>query len=65
MTSKTLGDVADHVSRCLQLAILLEVSAYPKPGNVHRTADFQETDYEHFLASADTRRERFFLRKQV
>jgi len=52
MTSKTLGDVADHVSRCLQLAILLEASAYPKPGNVHRTADFQETDYEHFLASA-------------
>ncbi|MFB0514932.1 MAG: triphosphoribosyl-dephospho-CoA synthase, partial [Candidatus Bathyarchaeia archaeon] len=36
----------------LQLAVLLEVSAYPKPGNVHRTADFQETRYEHFLASA-------------
>jgi triphosphoribosyl-dephospho-CoA synthase len=30
----------------------LEVSAYPKPGNVHRTADFKETRYEHFLASA-------------
>jgi triphosphoribosyl-dephospho-CoA synthase len=44
--------VADHVSRCLQLAILLEVSAYPKPGNVHRTADFRGTRYEHFLASA-------------
>ena len=52
MTSETLNDVPDHVSRCLQLAILLEVSAYPKPGNVHRTADFQETRYEHFLASA-------------
>ncbi|MFQ6080684.1 MAG: triphosphoribosyl-dephospho-CoA synthase [Candidatus Bathyarchaeia archaeon] len=41
-----------YVSRCLELAILLEVSAYPKPGNVHRTADFRETRYEHFLASA-------------
>ena len=28
------------------------MSAYPKPGNVHRTADFLETRYEHFLASA-------------
>jgi triphosphoribosyl-dephospho-CoA synthase len=41
----------DFVSNCLQLAILLEVSAYPKPGNVHRTADFEGTRYEHFLAS--------------
>ncbi|MGQ9459846.1 MAG: triphosphoribosyl-dephospho-CoA synthase [Candidatus Bathyarchaeaceae archaeon] len=45
-------ETAEHVSRCLELAILLEVSAYPKPGNVHRTADFPETRYEHFLASA-------------
>jgi triphosphoribosyl-dephospho-CoA synthase len=30
----------------------LEVSAYPKPGNVQRTADFEGTRYEHFLASA-------------
>ncbi len=52
MTAKTQVDIAEHVSRCLQLAVLLEVSAYPKPGNVHRTADFQETRYEHFLASA-------------
>lgn len=44
--------VAELVSQCLQLALLLEVSAYPKPGNVHRTANFQETRYEHFLASA-------------
>jgi triphosphoribosyl-dephospho-CoA synthase len=43
---------ADRISRCLELAILLEVSGYPKPGNVHRTADFPETRYEHFLASA-------------
>jgi triphosphoribosyl-dephospho-CoA synthase len=45
-------DIAFSVSQCLQLAILLEVSAYPKPGNVHRTADFLGTRYEHFLASA-------------
>ncbi len=45
-------EIPDYVSRCLQLAILLEVSAHPKPGNVHRTADFAETRYEHFLASA-------------
>lgn len=44
-------DLADHVSRCIQLAVLLEVSAYPKPGNVHRTQDFSNTRYEHFLAS--------------
>lgn len=47
-----VSQVPESVSRCLQLAILLEVSAYPKPGNVHRTADFGETRYEHFLASA-------------
>jgi len=36
----------------LQLALLLEVSAYPKPGNIHRTQDFQNTRFEHFLASS-------------
>ncbi len=51
MTAETRVVIAEHVSKCLQLAVLLEVSAYPKPGNVHRTADFQETRYEHFLAS--------------
>jgi len=46
------GNVVEYVSDCLQLATLLEVSAYPKPGNVHRTADFSDTKYEHFLASS-------------
>lgn len=46
-----VNKIADYVSQCLQFAILLEVSAYPKPGNVHRIADFQDTKYEHFLAS--------------
>ena len=47
-----LTHISDYVSNCLQLAVLLEVSAYPKPGNVHRTTNFAETRYEHFLASA-------------
>ena len=52
MGFRSSAETAEHVSRCLELAILLEVSAYPKPGNIHRTADFPETRYEHFLASA-------------
>lgn len=44
-------DKAKHISQCLELAILLESSAQ-KPGNVNRTAAFQGTRYEHFLASA-------------
>jgi len=42
----------DYVARSAQLALLLEVSAYPKPGNVSRTHDFEDTRYEHFLASS-------------
>ena len=29
---------------------MLEISGHPKPGNVHRTQDFNETRFEHFLA---------------
>ncbi|MCQ8893151.1 MAG: triphosphoribosyl-dephospho-CoA synthase [Methanolinea sp.] len=35
-----------------QLAMVLEVSAYPKPGNVDRCHDYPDTQLEHFLASA-------------
>lgn len=42
----------DDVARSAQLALLLEVSAYSKPGNVDRTHDFIDTSYEHFLASS-------------
>jgi triphosphoribosyl-dephospho-CoA synthase len=42
--------VGDLVERCTVLAALLEVSGYPKPGNVHRTRDAAETRFEHFLA---------------
>jgi len=45
------ADLAEHVAACLQLAILLEVNA-PKPGNIHKNANFHKTNYEHFLASA-------------
>ena len=52
MSFKASKKISEYVSGCLQFAILLEVSAYPKAGNVHRTADFGGTRYEHFLASA-------------
>ncbi|NVM44202.1 MAG: triphosphoribosyl-dephospho-CoA synthase [Candidatus Lokiarchaeota archaeon] len=29
---------------------MLELSGWPKPGNVHRTKDFEVTKFEHFLA---------------
>ena len=45
------SDKAKHVSKCLELAILLETSAN-KPGNVNRANGFERTRYEHFLASA-------------
>lgn len=47
-----MATMHDEVAAALQLALLLEVSAYPKPGNVHRTRDFEKTKFEHFLASA-------------
>ena len=43
---------ADEIMLCAQLAAALEVSGYPKPGNVHRTADFPETRFEDFLADS-------------
>jgi len=45
------SDKAKNIAQCLQLAILLEASAH-KPGNVNVVTDFENTRYEHFLASA-------------
>ena len=45
-------EVGITIGRCAQLATLLEVSAYPKPGNIHRLHDFPTTRYEHFLAGS-------------
>jgi triphosphoribosyl-dephospho-CoA synthase len=42
---------ARQISKCLELAILLETSVN-KPGNVNRMNGFESTRYEHFLASA-------------
>lgn len=40
----------DDITRSLTLASLLELSGWPKPGNIHRTKDFEVTRFEHFLA---------------
>jgi triphosphoribosyl-dephospho-CoA synthase len=40
----------DDIVRCATLSSLLELSGWPKPGNVHRTHDFISTRFEHFLA---------------
>lgn len=45
------SDKATHISQCLELAILLEVSA-DKPGNVNFVVGFEGTNHLHFLASA-------------
>lgn len=42
---------AQHISKCLELAILLEVSS-EKPGNVNLISSFEGTICQHFLASA-------------
>ncbi len=44
-------DKATHVSKCLETAILFEVSAN-KPGNVNLVVGFEGTRVEHFLSSA-------------
>jgi triphosphoribosyl-dephospho-CoA synthase len=41
---------AERISLAAQLAIILEVSAYPKPGNVSRFHPFKDTSLDHFLA---------------
>lgn len=45
-------EIPAYIARSAQLAMLLEVSASPKPGNVDREHDFPDTSYEHFLASS-------------
>lgn len=44
--------VEDELAFKAVLAMLLEVSANPKPGNVDRDHDFSDLKYEHFLVSA-------------
>ncbi len=40
----------DDLLRCINLSSLLELSGWPKPGNVHRTKNYKDTSFEHFLA---------------
>lgn len=47
MTKLFLRKLVDSLS----LSIILEASAYPKPGNVHRTRDRKGLRYEAFLAT--------------
>ncbi|HIH43613.1 MAG TPA: fumarate hydratase, partial [Candidatus Methanoperedenaceae archaeon] len=49
---RNLKNNASYIARCAQLAMALEVSACPKPGNVDRDHNYADTRFEHFLASA-------------
>lgn len=50
----------DEILIFLNLASLLEISGWPKPGNVHRTHDFKSTRYEHFLAGISSIQPSFY-----
>ena len=39
------------IAKIAQISSVLEVSGYPKPGNVHRTRDFPDMVFEDFLIS--------------
>lgn len=41
----------DLIAKIVQMASVLEVSGHPKPGNVHRTQDFEDMVFEDFLIS--------------
>ncbi len=41
----------DLIAKISQIASVLEVSGHPKPGNVHRTQDFEDMVFEDFLIS--------------
>ncbi len=52
LTWKRRIELADHIMVAGQLAAALEVCGWPKPGNVHRTSDFPDTRFEHFIAGS-------------
>ncbi|MCL2687917.1 MAG: triphosphoribosyl-dephospho-CoA synthase, partial [Methanobrevibacter sp.] len=39
------------IAKIAQISSALEVSGYPKPGNVHRTRDFHDMVFEDFIIS--------------
>lgn len=42
---------ANEIAKIAQIASALEVSGYPKPGNVHRTRDYDDMEFEDFVIS--------------
>ncbi len=42
---------ASEIAKIAQIASALEVSGYPKPGNVHRTRDYDDMEFEDFVIS--------------
>ena len=42
---------ASEIAKLAQIASALEVSGYPKPGNVHRTRDYDDMVFEDFIIS--------------
>ena len=42
---------ANEIAKIVQIASALEVSGYPKPGNVHRTRDYDDMFFEDFVIS--------------
>jgi triphosphoribosyl-dephospho-CoA synthase len=42
----------DQIAQCATLAMLLELSCSPKPGNVDRCHDSSDVSFQHFLVSA-------------
>ncbi len=42
---------SEEIAKIAQIASALEVSGYPKPGNVHRTRDYDDMVFEDFVIS--------------
>ena len=42
---------SSEIAKIAQIASALEVSGYPKPGNVHRTRDYEDMAFEDFIIS--------------
>lgn len=42
---------SNEIAKIAQIASALEVSGYPKPGNVHRTRDYHDMVFEDFIIS--------------
>ncbi|WP_292466804.1 triphosphoribosyl-dephospho-CoA synthase [Methanolobus sp.] len=52
--SRGIYPLSSYIARCAQLAMCMEVSASPKPGNIDRHDNYADTRYEHFLTSASS-----------